>query len=146
MHMALWLIWLILGGLLLVAEMLTLTFYLLWFGVGAFVAAAIAGLTPGSLAVQIVAGCLTVIGLTVFTKPLTRRFRASRGFQDAVDTLVGKQGVVVEAIVQGKPGIVKVGNETWSATSSETLQQGDVVIVVNRGSAVLEVHKWGGVS
>ena len=144
--MNLWLIWLIIGGILIVAEMLTLTFYLLWFGIGALVAALIALLLPDMFALQAIAASVTIAVLTIFTKPLTRRFRKGKGYQDAVDALVGKQGVVVEDIVPGKHGIVKVGGDTWSAVSNELLQKGETVIVVSRGSAVLEVQKWEGVS
>jgi len=144
--MNLWLIWLIIGGILIVAEMLTLTFYLLWFGIGALVAALIAFLLPDMFALQAIAASVTIAVLTIFTKPLTRRFRKGKGYQDAVDALVGKPGVVVEEIVPGKHGIVKIGGDTWSAVSNEQLQKGETVIVVGRGSAVLEVQKWEGVS
>ncbi|RAV12204.1 NfeD family protein [Paenibacillus contaminans] len=144
--MALWAIWLIIAGVLLIVEMMTLTFYLLWLGIGAIVAAVVALIAPDAFVVQMLAGCAAALVLTVFTKPLTRRFRAARGFKDAVDDLVGKQGIVVEDIEQGKPGIVKIGGDMWSAVSNESLQKGDSVIVVSRGSAVLEVNKWGGIS
>jgi len=61
-----------------------------------------------------------------------------------VDELVGKQGIVLEDIAADVPGIVKVGNETWSAVSHEQLLKGEAVRVVSRGSAVLQVEKWGG--
>jgi membrane protein implicated in regulation of membrane protease activity len=83
------------------------------------------------------------IALTVFSKPLTKRIRLSRGFKDAIDDLVGKQGLVTEDIADGKLGIVKIGNETWSASSTETLRKGEQVIVVHRGNAVVQVEKWG---
>jgi membrane protein implicated in regulation of membrane protease activity len=142
--MELWAIWLILAGVLLVVEMMTLTFYLLWIGIGAVVAAAVALFVPDSFVWQVLAGSVVVLVLTAFTKPLTRRFRTSRGFTDAVDELIGKQGTVVESIQEGKPGIVKVGSETWSAVSDEQLAKGDAVIVVERGSALLKVKKWRG--
>ncbi|PYI54226.1 NfeD family protein [Paenibacillus flagellatus] len=142
--MELWALWLIAAGVLVVVEMLTLTFYLLWFGLGALAAAIVAWLMPDAFALQALVGCAVVALLTVFTKPITRRFRPSRGYRDAVDDLVGKQGIVVEEVADGKPGIVKVGSETWSATSNERLVKGEAVIVVRRGSAVLEVQKWGG--
>lgn len=142
--MAPWAIWLILAGVLLVVEMMTLTFYLLWFGIGAAVAAVVALLVPDSFFWQVLAGCVVVLVLTVFTKPLTRRFRGSKGFTDAVEELVGKQGIVVESIQDGKPGIVKVGSETWSAVSDDELAAGDAVVVVGRGSALLQVRKWEG--
>ncbi|MGO4345146.1 hypothetical protein BK120_10410 [Paenibacillus sp. FSL A5-0031] len=142
--MELWVIYLILAGILIVVEMLTLTFYLLWLAIGAIVAAVIDWFWPGSFVVELVAGCIIVLILTIFTGPITRRFHSSKGFKDAVDELVGKQGIVLEDIAADVPGIVKVGNETWSAASNERLLKGDTVRVVSRGSAVLQVEKWGG--
>lgn len=144
--MELWAIWLILAGVLLVIEMMTLTFYLLWFAIGAVVAAAVALFVSDSFVWQVLPGCVVVLILTAFTKPITRYFRSSKGFKDAVDELVGKQGVVVEPIEEGKPGVVKVGSETWSAVSvmNEPLAQGDIVVVIERGSAMLRVNKWRG--
>jgi membrane protein implicated in regulation of membrane protease activity len=139
-----WAIWLIVAGVLFIAEMLTLTFYLLWLGVGAVIAAAAALIVPEGIVVQALAGGIAALALTVFTKPLTRRFRESRGYRDAIHELVGKQGIVVEAISPGSPGIVKVGSETWSAISLDTLLRDDQVRVISRGTTVLEVQKWGG--
>ena len=144
--MELWAIWLIIGIVLFVIEMLTLTFYLLWIGIGAIAAGLIALVVPDLFFVQVVVGCLVALVLTFFTKPLTRFMRKSKGFTDVIDDLVGKQGVVIEDIEIGKNGIVKLGNETWSATSYQPLQKGDVVIVTQRGTTVLEVQKWEGVS
>ncbi|WJH35306.1 NfeD family protein [Paenibacillus aurantius] len=138
-----WVIWLVIGAALIVAEMFTLTFYLLWLGIGALVAALFAWIFPDWLLVQAVAGSVTALALTVLTKPLARRVRASRGYKDAIDDLVGKQGLVTEDIHVGKMGIVKVGSESWSATSTEPLVKGEPVIVVHRGNAVLQVEKWG---
>lgn len=137
-------IWLIIAGILIVVEMLSLTFYLLWLAIGAVIAAVIDLISPGAILLEVVIGCASALILTVFTKPLTRRFQSSRGFKDAVDELVGKQGIVLEDIAAGAHGIVKVGNETWSAVSEEPLNKGDSVVVVSRGSAVLQVTKWGG--
>lgn len=141
-----WAIWLIAAGLLLIAEMLTLTFYLLWLGIGAVVAAAVALLFPGGFIVQALAGGVAALLLTVFTKPLTRRIRETRGYRDAIDELVGKPGIVLEDIAHGKPGIVRVGSETWSAVSQEPLLKDQKVRVIRRGTTVLEVEKWGGTS
>lgn len=142
--MELWVIWLILAGILIVIEMLTLTFYLLWLGIGALVAAIIDLFWPGAFVLELVVGCVVVLVLTIFTGPITRRFHSSKGYKDVVDELVGKQGTVLEEIAADTPGIVKVGNETWSAVSNVRLQKGEAVIVLSRGSAVLLVEKWGG--
>ncbi|MEF3306001.1 NfeD family protein [Paenibacillus sp. GYB003] len=144
--MEIWAIWLIVAGVLLVIEMLTLTFYLLWIAIGAVVAAAVALFVSESFVWQALIGCVVVLVLTAFTKPITRYFRSSKGYKDTVDELEGKQGVVVEAIREDKPGIVKVGSETWSAVSvlNEPLEPGDPIVVIERGSAVLKVNKWRG--
>ncbi|RAV01780.1 NfeD family protein [Paenibacillus sp. YN15] len=142
--MDLWLIWLIVAGLLVIAEMLTLTFYLLWLGLGALVAMIVDLIFPGAWVAEVVTGCVVALLLTVFTKPLTRRIVKARGFKDAVDELVGKEGTVIEEIEAGRRGIVKVGGELWSAESDESLQKGETVVVLARGSALLQVTKRGG--
>ncbi|MFC5651446.1 NfeD family protein [Paenibacillus solisilvae] len=142
--MELWAVWLIIAGILLVAEMLTLTFYLLWLGVGAAAAAVAAWLMPDSLIVQILAGCVTALVLTFATKSLTSRIQTAKGFTDPIDDLIGKEGVVLEEITFGKRGIVKVGNETWSAFSKQNLPKDEVVLVIARGTTIVEVQKRGG--
>ncbi|RED54746.1 NfeD family protein [Cohnella lupini] len=139
-----WAIWLIVGGVLLIAEMLTLTFYLLWLGTGAVIAAVVALIFPELYLVQALSGGVAALAFTLFTKSITRRFKQSSGYRDAIHELVGKQGVVVEAISPGNPGIVRVGNETWSAISIDVLLKDDEVRVISRGTTVLEVQKWGG--
>lgn len=137
-----WAIWLIAGGVLIILEMATLTFYLLWLGLGAVAAALVAIALPDLFVVQALSGALAALLLTAYTKPLTRRFRHSKGFKDAIDDLVGKSGVVLEPIEDGAPGIVKVGAETWSASSKQSLHKDEKVRVVARGTTVLEVTRW----
>lgn len=140
--MAGWAIWLIIAGVLIIFEIVTLTFYLLWLGIGAAVAGLIALIAPDSFVLQALVGGATALVLTIFTKPLTRKVRHSKGFKDAIDDMVGKPGVLLEDLVQGRPGIVKVGSQTWSAIAQQSLHKNDKVKVVRRGTAVLEVEKW----
>jgi inner membrane protein len=142
--MSMWIVWLVIGILLIVAEMLTLTFYMLWIGIGALVAAAIAFFLPDAYLWQVLFGGIVIIGLTIFTRPITRKVRHSKGFKDAIDELVGKQGEVVRDIESGSLGIVKVGNETWSADADEPINQGERVIVVQRSSSVVKVKRMEG--
>lgn len=144
--MELWAIWLVIGVILFIIEMLSLTFYLLWVGIGAVAAALIALVVPDMFFVQVIVGCIVALVLTFFTKPLTKFMRKSEGFTDVIDELVGKEGIVIEEIDIGKNGIVKVGNETWSASSDRPLRKDEMVIIVHRGTTVLEVQKWEGVS
>lgn len=143
--MAAWLIWIIIGVVLLIAEMTTFTFYLLWLGIGAFAGALVAVFAPDAWLLQlIVAGAVAII-LTFTTKPLTGRFQGKQGFQDAIDDLVGKQGEVMEDIGVSTMGIVRIGTETWSATADEPITKGEKVLIERRGTAVVHVSKWKGV-
>ncbi|MDU7474195.1 MAG: NfeD family protein [Paenibacillus macerans] len=144
--MEMWAIWLIAAGALLVFEMMTLTFYLLWLCIGALVAEIVAWIAPEAYVLQVVAGCLVALGLTIFTKPLSRKFRASKGFKDVGTELVGKQGIVVEPIEEGQYGIVKVGGDTWSAKSAVPIGRDERVRVLKRSSTIIEVERWEEIS
>lgn len=140
-----WAIWLIVGFVLLIAEMLTLTFFLLWLGLGAVAGGIAAWLAPDSFAVQALTAIVVAGLLTAFTKPLSRRLRySSKGYRDAIEDLVGKQAVVTVPIEPGKPGIVKIGSETWTAVAEQSLAEGETVTIVGRGTTQVEVRKWGG--
>jgi len=142
--MDMWIVWAVIGGILVVAEMITLTFFLLWLGFGAFAALVVALIWPDAYFIQVVVGAIVVVLLTIFTRPLTRKFMHSRGFKDAVDELVGKQGEVVQEIGVQTLGIVRIGSETWSASAKENIEAGETVVVVGRTSTVVEVEKTGG--
>ncbi|MBW4840712.1 MAG: NfeD family protein [Paenibacillaceae bacterium] len=144
--MEMWAIWLIVAGILLVLEMMTMTFYLLWLCIGSLVAAVVALVAPEAYFWQVVAGCLVALVLTVFTKPLSRKFRAAKGFKDIGTELVGKQGIVVEPIEPGQYGIVKVGGDSWSATATVPIGRDEKVRVLERGSTIIEVERWEEIS
>jgi membrane protein implicated in regulation of membrane protease activity len=139
--MSTWLLWLIAGIILVIAEMTTFTFYLLWLGVGAFAAAFSTRFTDDVM-MQIAVGCLTALVLTILTRPLTRNVRhSSVGFYDPYQNIVGKTGIVQEPISPDKMGHVRVGSDVWSANSSEPIEAGETVIVMERSSTILEVQK-----
>jgi inner membrane protein len=139
--MEMWAIWLIIGVLLIIAEMATLTFYLLWLGIGALFAALAAWLFPDAIGVQVLIGIVVAMGLTIYTRPLTRRMRQSKGFTDVIYQLVGQEGIVIEAIPIDGLGIVRVGNEKWSAAADEPLVAGTSIIVVQSRNTTLQVQK-----
>jgi membrane protein implicated in regulation of membrane protease activity len=137
---ATWVVWLLLGGSLLLAEMFTLTFYLLWLGLGAVVGATVAFMVP-SLWIQVVCASVASLILTIFSKRIVGKFRIGKGFKDAVDTIVGREAVVTQDIRPKQNGIVKVGGDTWSATANEDIVIGEKVVVVSRQNTVLTVRR-----
>lgn len=141
--MVMWMVWLITAGVLFVAEMITLTFYLLWLTVGALCAGLVSLLFPEAIVFQVVFGSLVALVLTLCSKPLVAKFRSSRGFKDIGTEIVGRQGVVNEPIEPGRLGQVKVGGDIWSASSTQSLAKDEVVRVMKRGTTIIEVERWG---
>ena len=138
-----WILWLILGIGLIIAEIFTLGFVLLWFGIGA-IAAALVGLVGGGfllqfLAFAVVSTALTLASRTIFAKYFSHA--ESDRMKMGVDALPGKVGTVTTAS-QGalNEGAVKVFGSTWTAfpIDDETkLIEGEKVEVVEvRGSSI----------
>ena len=121
--------------------MLTLTFYLLWLGVGALFGAVAALAAPESPFVQVIAASIVSLLLILGSKRISQHFRMGKGYKDAVDALVGKTAVVVQDITSQSNGIVKIGGDVWSATADEYINQGEKVKVVERRSTVLYVRR-----
>jgi membrane protein implicated in regulation of membrane protease activity len=128
-----WVVWVVVGVVLLAAEATTTAFVAIYFGVAALAAAALALLGVG-VAVQLVAFGLLSVGALLLTRPALRR-AASRpsGLRTGVDAMQGRIGVVVRPIAELEPGQVKVGGETWTARSyydGDRIAEGSRVEVV----------------
>jgi membrane protein implicated in regulation of membrane protease activity len=144
LYMSAWMIWMIIGIVLIIAEMTTFTFYLLWLGIGAIVASVLAMLFPDSWLLQILVFSIVAVGLTYLTRPLTKRIIGKKGFIDAIDDLVGKSAEVIEAIEFGATGVVRIGSEVWSATADGAIAVGEKVLVERRGTTIVHVRIKGG--
>ena len=110
-----WILWTVLGAILIVAEVFTSGFVLLWFGIGA-IAAAFAGLIGiHSLALQFLIFAAVSVGLTAASRTIFVNYfsRENSGDQlrSGVDSLPGKIGTVVSSsrgarrLILCKPGV-----------------------------------------
>ncbi|HLL14339.1 MAG TPA: NfeD family protein [Pyrinomonadaceae bacterium] len=140
-----WILWVLLGVILIVAEIFTSGFVLLWFGAGA-IAAALAALVGGGYPFQflvffIVSIALTSASRTIFTKYLVRDEDAGGSYKSGAESLPGQVGTVV-ASSQGalSEGAVKVYGTTWTAypaEGEEPLEAGARVVVESvRGASI----------
>jgi membrane protein implicated in regulation of membrane protease activity len=115
-----WIVWLIIGAVLIAAEVLTTGFVLLWFGVGALVAAALALLGVESLVVQVivfltVSSLLVLASRTIFERFLLRSSPAGQ-LKTGVEMMIGQVGTVVEASRGAMhEGAVKLYGSVWTA-------------------------------
>lgn len=138
-----WILWLVLGVGLIVAEVFTLGFFLLWFGIGA-IAAALVGVLGGGLLLQFLVFAIVSIGLTAMSRTIFATYFShddKNAMKSGVDALPGKVGTVSEASRGAlNEGAVKVYGSIWTAFPIEgepELIQGEKVEVVEvRGSSI----------
>ena len=127
----LWVIWMFVAAVFVVAEIFTMGFFLLWFGIGAAVAGLIAllGLKLGwQLACFVVASGILVAASRPFAEKLTKKQPPGIG----ADRFVGQRGVVLEAIDNIRnTGRIRIGKEEWRADSEsgDEIPEGTSVVV-----------------
>ena len=119
-----WILWCVLGLVLIVAEVFTTGFVLLWFGIGAL-AAAFAGIIGiDSLAIQFLIFATVSIGLTAASRTIFvnyfSRERSGESLRSGADSLPGKIGTVISSSRDAmNEGAVKVFGSTWTAYPAE---------------------------
>lgn len=137
------LLWLIVGLLLIAAEVLTGDLTLVMLGVSALAGAAAAGL-GASVPVQLLTFGLIAIGTVTLARPVLRkRLHSGEHVKTNVEALVGSKAVVVSQ-VHAHGGEVKIGGEIWSARpydETQVLEAGRPVTVMGISGATALV--WG---
>lgn len=127
-------LWLIILIVLLVIEIITLGLSTIWFAGGAL-AAFIAALAGGSLALQIILFLAVSLVLLLFTRPVVMRYLNANKTATNVDSLIGGQAVVSKPInnLLGQ-GEVLVNGLPWSARSAreDDILEKDAVVRILR--------------
>lgn len=131
--MAAALLWLIIGVLLVAAEVLSGEFVLLMLGVAALAAAGVSAL-DAPLWLELGVFAITSVALTTVARPmLKRRLQLGAGSVTGTDALVGSKAVVVEAVT-AHSGTVKLRGEIWTARpldDTEQLEPGRSVTIMD---------------
>jgi membrane protein implicated in regulation of membrane protease activity len=147
-----WVLWSILGAILIVAEIFTSGFVLLWFGIGALAAAFVGLVGVDSLLVQfmvfaVVSIALTAASRTIFLNYFSRE-KSGESLRSGVDALPGKIGTVVSSSKGAlQEGAVKVFGSTWTAypaAGEEPLEAGERVCVESVEGASIYVRRMDG--
>jgi membrane protein implicated in regulation of membrane protease activity len=147
-----WIAWTILGAVLIVAEIFTSGFVLLWFGIGALAAALLAIVGVDSLALQflvfaVVSSGLTAASRTIFLNYFSRE-NTGQSLKTGYDALPGKIGTVVSSSRGAmQEGAVKVFGSTWTAypaIGEPPLEAGERVCVESVEGASIYVKRVGG--
>ena len=148
MTLGIWLIWMVVAAIFVIGEILTLGFFLLWFGIGAAVAGILAMFGLGGSwqwgAFAIVSGVLFVL-----SRRFAERFSKKQPPGIGADRFVDKKGVVLEEVDNIKnSGRIRMGKEEWRAESDtgEVIPVGKMVEVarVVGTHVVVKILKEGG--
>ena len=140
--MAAWLVWLILGAVCAVAEVLTLTLFLGMIAAGAVAAAIVAAIgSPAAVQGLVFAGVSAA--LIVAVRPIARRhLTEAPRFRTGSAALVGRTAVVVAPIAADR-GQIKIGGEIWTARpydGRQAIPAGAVVDVLEIEGATALVY------
>jgi membrane protein implicated in regulation of membrane protease activity len=135
--------WVVIGLILLIAEMSTGTTYLLWPAVAAFVTALISWSGATTWLVDVGIFAILVIVLTYLGRPLVQKWRregAASGLNERAQTLIGTRGLMM-SFADGV-GSVKVNDTVWRAVSDEALEAGQHVEVTAVDGVTLKVKRF----
>jgi membrane protein implicated in regulation of membrane protease activity len=117
-------LWIVLGVVLVIAEMFTVTLVLVMFAAGAFAAAIAAALGAGVAVQAVVFAVVSALSL-VAVRPVIKRHRrpASETGDEpfGVEAIEGATGLVLEQ-VDTSHGLVKIDGEMWSARAYDATQ------------------------
>jgi membrane protein implicated in regulation of membrane protease activity len=137
-----WHAWIVAGVVLLIVEVFTPGFVVACFGVGCLAAGLVSPLGVG-LFWEIAVFCVASLAMLVGIRPVVSRHLAPKGggLKTNADALVGKRGLVTEALDPVRDvGRVLVGGEDWRA-SPEALQaiakDASVIVVRVEGARVV---------
>jgi membrane protein implicated in regulation of membrane protease activity len=143
-------VWLVVGVVLLLAELRHLAFYLLFAGIGCLAGAAVALAAPSAVGVQAaVAVVVAAAGVTAVRPVMSRNFHQHRGGHVARGVhggLVGQEALTLDLVgTTHERGHVRLSGERWLAVSGagEPIAAGTPVVVTAVDGTTLTVWPTG---
>jgi membrane protein implicated in regulation of membrane protease activity len=115
-----WWIWVVIGLVLLICEVLTPGgFYIFFFGFGGLILGVLMAFFPNlHIAYQLLLfSTVSVILLLLFRKPLLFRFQSRHDRKD-IDGFVGGEAVVLKPMNPHETGVVEYRGTPWKAVNS----------------------------
>lgn len=142
MAIKIWWIWMVIAAFFVIAEIFTMGFFLLWFGIGAAVAGVLALLGVG-IGWQLAAFVLVSGVLFAVSRRFAERFSKKQPPGIGADRFVGLEGIVLEEIDNAKnTGRARVKEDEWRADSEtgEIIPQGTRITVARMDGTHLVVR------
>lgn len=136
-----WVIWLIAGIVLIALEMVIPGTVLIFFGLGALLAASLAatGLVSDLGTQLAIFGISSLLMLFTLRKLFFKTFSGASDNNNLSDEFVNKEAVVLVSLTPNKEGRIELKGANWRARSTEAIEAGSRVIITKRDNLVLWV-------
>ena len=138
-----WQFWLILAGMFLIIEIISVGFLVFWFSIGALIAM-VASLFIKSIVAQATIFVISSAILLFVTRPFVSKItQKDEVVKTNVYSIEGKVAKVVVDVdpIEGK-GQIKVDGETWSAKSyNDTIIPKDTEVLIEKVDGVKAIVK-----
>lgn len=139
-----WSNWIILGIIFSIIEIFTPTFFIILFGIGAFMAG-LASYLSGSIAIQ----WIIFLGVSGFLILFVRKFCVVRLFRKPsieanVDGYIGKTAIVLNDVIKNTlSGRVKIDGDVWIAiTEDDTpIKTGEIAKIIGVSGTKLIIKR-----
>ncbi|MDO9204783.1 NfeD family protein [Methylotenera sp.] len=141
-------IWGTIGLILLAVEMVTTTFYVMWFGIAALILAVLTWLMPDmNIAIQLFLFSILSIGSLFIWRTYYKKTSTDSRVGQAQGEEIGRVGVIIEAVSSTQNGRIQftqglMGSREWVAVCNKTLEPGTqaVVVAVEGNSLRVKAH------
>lgn len=133
------LIWIFIAAVFFILELITTTFFLVWFGVGSIVAA-ILNYLGFDIYVQFAGFIIVSIILILSTRKFAATITPEPTKKTTAERLIGMHGKVIKKLPNNS-FIVNVAGEEWTSCSDDSVDVGDTVKVVGIDSIKLIIEK-----
>lgn len=133
--------WLEIVVFLGILEAITVNLVSIWFVISGLVSLFLSFFVD-SFFIQFAVFVILGIVLMLLTRKGLEEKLVKKRVKTNFDRVIGMKGVVTEKIDELVVGEVKVDGKKWSAISSEKLEVGDKVKILNIKGVKLEVKRW----
>lgn len=138
----LWLVWTLICVIALILEVSSGTFYLMCFSIGA-VCSIVVSLFATPFWLQVLLFAITSALCVFCVRPFAVKYLhpTTSDRTSNADALIGREGIVIEAITPEQAGYVKVDGDEWRAvtTNGDMIGKGTTVRIVAMDSIIVTV-------